>query len=158
MHCQGTKTFFYALAATGNFFQHFLLLAFRLYWGWGFVNAGLHKLGAIGETSAFFAQLSIPFPGINAYAVAIIELVGGLCLMAGFASRLAAIPLSIVMIVALITAHSKGTFQIFTDSSSFLAQAPITFLMVTLVVFVFGPGWFSLDYLISRMCRQDKAS
>lgn len=145
-----TKTFFRALSATGNFFQHFLLLAFRLYWGYAFMQAGLKKFTAIDETIAFFSQLSLPFPLANAYAVASFETVGGILLIIGLASRLIAIPLSIIMIVALLTAHAKGTFQILSNPQIFLNESPITFLMATLVIFVCGAGWFSLDYLIGR--------
>lgn len=150
------KTFFFALSKTGSLFQHFLLLAFRLYWGWSFAQAGLQKFQAMDETIAFFGQISIPLPEISAYLVASLELVGGILLILGLASRLISIPLSIIMIVALLSAHARGAFQIFSNPMAFLAEEPVTFLMVTLMIFCFGAGWFSLDYLIARFCQKSK--
>jgi len=151
------KTFFKALSLTGTFFQNFLLLAFRLYWGWNFYNAGLRKLNTIHETTAFFAQLKIPMPELMAYLVPGIEIVGGVLLIIGLASRLAAIPLSIIMVTALLTAHVKATMGMFSNPEEFLAEPPVTFLMVTLMVFVFGSGWFSVDYLIRRLTKKSNA-
>ena len=149
--------FFCALSATGNFFQHFLLLALRLYFGWSFFQAGYHKWLALDQTASYLAQLHIPFPLINTYLVASIESIGGICLIAGFASRLASIPLTVVLLVALFTQHVKGAFLIFSNPNAFLAETPVPFLMATLVIFCFGPGSFSLDYLISRFCKKNES-
>lgn len=149
---QKTKTFCSALACTGDFFQHFVLLAFRLYFGLNFYHAGMQKFEHIKETAAFFAQLGIPLADFQAYVVASVELVCGLLLIVGLASRLAALPLIIAMIVALLTAHTKGAFQIFSNPAAFLVEMPVTYLMAALVIFVFGAGWFSLDYLLGRFC------
>ena len=145
-----TKTFFRALSSTGNFFQHFLLLAFRLYFGLGFVMAGLRKFTSMNETSAYFSQLKIPLPEFFSYLVASTEVVCGALLIIGLASRLASLPLIITMIVALLTAHAKGAIQIISNPSAFLSETPVTFLMALLVIFVSGAGWFSLDYFIGR--------
>lgn len=149
---QKTKTFFSALECTGDFFQHFVLLAFRLYFGLNFFHAGYQKFQNIKETAAFFGQLGIPMADAQAYLVASVEMVCGLLLVMGLASRLATIPLIITMIVALVTAHNKGAFQIFSNPSAFLAEMPVSYLIVALVIFVFGAGWFSLDYLLGRFC------
>ncbi|CRX38122.1 Conserved putative membrane protein [Estrella lausannensis] len=149
---QKTKTFFSALACTGDFFQHFVLLAFRLYFGYNFFLAGYQKFHNIKETAAFFGQLGIPLADAQAYLVASVEMACGILLIVGLASRLAAIPLIITMIVALLTAHSKGAFQIFSNPSAFLSEMPVSYLIVSLVIFVFGAGWFSLDYLFGRFC------
>lgn len=152
---QKIRTFFRALSATGNFFQHFLLLAFRLYFGLGFLIAGLQKFRSMDETIAFFSQLKIPMSEFFAYLVPSVEVIGGSLLVLGLAARLVSIPLITTMVIALLTAHAKGAFQIFSNPPAFLAEAPVTFLMATLVIFVFGAGWFSLDYLIGRFFGKD---
>jgi putative oxidoreductase len=136
------------LIVTGNFFQPFLLLAIRLFWGWQFFKTGLGKLGNIGEIGSFFGTLNIPFPQFSAYLAATTEMVGGLLLLLGFFSRLVALPLIITMIVALLTAHYDVTSMIFEDPVAVTNLSAFTFLMASLIVFIFGPGLFSLDRIL----------
>lgn len=138
------------LIRCGSYFQHILLLAFRLYWGYSFFKAGLGKLEDIGSIESYLTSLHVPLPYITAHLVAWIECVGGLCLMAGFASRLVVIPLAIVMIGALLTAHAEVTYKIFEDQQDFIRQSPFTYLMTCLIVFAFGPGNISVDYFLQR--------
>ncbi|MCB1112389.1 MAG: DoxX family protein [Chlamydiales bacterium] len=147
---QAIKSFYSGIVNIGDFFQHLVLLAFRLYWGWGFHIAGCNKFDNIPAVSKFFAGLGIPLPEVNAYIVASIECVGAWCLILGFASRLISIPLAAIMFVALAIAHSEGFAQFFSNPDNFLSQAPVTYLMATLVIFSFGPGYLSIDYLIRR--------
>ena len=144
------KTFYRRLIGTGNSLQHFLILAMRLYWGYAFFQAGLGKLNNILPVSNFFASLGIPFPTFNAYLVGCTEMIGGLCLLFGFASRLAAVPLAIVMITALLTEHADAVRTIFQNPQKFINQLPFNFLLATLVIFCFGPGGISIDYLLKR--------
>src|SRR3989338_1335936 len=88
-----------------NLFQHPLLLAVRLYWGWGFFMAGMKKLQDIDKVIWLFTSLGIPYPQYNALLVGSVECFGGLLLMVGLASRLAAVPLTKTLIVAFGTAH-----------------------------------------------------
>ena len=81
-----------------------LLLAFRAIWGWQFCVTGWGKLGNLGGTTEFFASLGIPMPGVNALFVSLLEVVGGLLLLGGFASRFIAMLLTGNMAVAYLTA------------------------------------------------------
>lgn len=128
-----------------------LLLLFRLYWGWSFVQAGWGKFGHIERTVGFFTEMGIPFATANVYFVASVETLGGLLLILGLASRVASLFLAATMVVALLTAHLDGFKQIFSDSSQFLSQAPVTYLMVTLIVLTFGAGGLSMD---AFLCKQ----
>jgi len=136
------------LIVTGNFFQPFFLLAVRLFWGWQFFKTGLGKLGDIDSIASFFGSLNIPFPQFNAYLASITETVGGLFLLLGLLSRLVTLPLIVTMIVALLTAHYDVTSMIFDDPVSVTNLPPFTFLMASLIVFVFGPGLFSMDRIL----------
>jgi putative oxidoreductase len=127
-----------------------LLLVLRLYWGWSFFQAGKGKLLNLGQTAEFFGSLGIPFPMLNATLAATTECIGGLLLLVGLASRLAALPLIFTMIVAYLTADLEVVKNVFSKPDDFLNAAPFLFLLVSLIVFVFGPGAFSLDHLFAK--------
>jgi putative oxidoreductase len=85
--------------------------------------------------------------------VASFETVGGLLLILGLASRLIAIPLTVVLCTAYATAHRAALLNIFDDPETFISQPPFNFLVMCLIVFAFGPGKYSLDYLIERKVK-----
>jgi putative oxidoreductase len=115
-----------------------------------FFFAGLGKLQDPQRVIDSFANLGIPLPTLSAYLVGLTELIGGACLVLGLASRLAALLLSIVMIVALFTAHFDGVKAAMQEPIAILKETPFPFLMALLVIFAFGPGKISLDYLLRR--------
>lgn len=102
----------------------------------------------------FFTQLGIPLPVFNAYFVSLLECVGGILLILGLASRLISIPLIVDMLVAYITADREAFTSFFSDPDKFMAAAPFTFLMASLLIMVFGPGSIALDYLIKRFIEK----
>lgn len=132
------------------FLKHPLLLLMRLYWGYLFLMSGWGKLTNIHDTISFFEQSHIYFPAVSAWATAIVETVGGFCLIIGFMSRFWAFALTIVMIVAYITVHWAAVAALGSDPSQFVAQAPFLFLLTCLLVLIFGPGIFSIDYFLRR--------
>lgn len=134
----------------GEKFQAPLLLILRLYCGWVLFQAGLGKLGDINSFTSVLIRLGFPFAWLQAYAAALAECVGGFCLMIGFASRLMAIPVAITMMTAYATAHREALLVLFSDPQQFFKEAPFVFLLVAIVVFAFGPGKWSIDYLIQR--------
>jgi putative oxidoreductase len=142
------SSFYNNLFKIGIIFQSLFLLAVRLLWGYAFFLAGLGKLEDPGTTSQYFASLNIVFPTFTAYVVGLIEMCGGLLLMCGLLTRLAAIPLTFVMIGAYLTAHLSSVKAIFSDPEMFFAQTPFMFLLASIFLFAFGPGWLSLDALI----------
>lgn len=144
------RHFFSSLKNLGESFQHFLLLAIRVYWGFGFFLSGYGKLINIQTTASFFSSLGFPFPVYNAYIAGSIECFGGLLLLFGLASRLAALCLAVVMIVAYLTAHLDSIRHIYEDPDTFFNQAPFLFLYAALIVFAFGAGRFSIDALFGR--------
>ncbi|MCV6615413.1 MAG: DoxX family protein [Cellvibrionaceae bacterium] len=92
-------------------------LALRLYLAPIFIAAGLHKLNNIEDIAAWFGNpdwgLGLPAPELMAYLAAYTELLGGLALVLGLATRLVSIPLLITMLVAALAAHwDNGWFAI----------------------------------------------
>src|SRR5271156_5746232 len=81
-----------------------LLLAIRLYWGWQFFLTGRGKLMNPRKVAEFFQSLHIPFPAFNVYLAGGTECFGGLLLLAGLGSRLVALPLIFVTVIAYLTA------------------------------------------------------
>ena len=135
----------------GNHGQSYLLWFMRWAWGVQLFQAGIGKLFNIGTPIDYFTQLGIPFPVENAWLVAFTETFGGIFLVLGLLSRLTAIPLIINFIVAYITTEQDALHKLLSlDTDDFFAAAPFLFLFAAIVVLAFGPGAFSLDYLIAR--------
>ncbi len=138
-----------------NSLQSPFLLAVRLFWGWQFITAGKAKLADIPTFVERFAGWGIPAPNFTVHFIASLEVAGGCLLMLGLASRLIALPLTINMITAYIVADREALLSIFSDGDKFINAAPCTFLVASLIVLVFGPGFFSIDTLIAK--RRAKA-
>jgi DoxX len=74
----------------------------------------------IPKVVGFFTSLGIPLPAFNACFVSSLELVGGALLFLGLGSRIIALPLTIDMLVAYITADREALFPIFSDPGQVL--------------------------------------
>jgi len=137
----------------------FLLLFVRVYWGWEFAEDGWGKIHNLGKVTDYFASLNLPMPGQTALFVSVVELVGGVLLILGLLSRLTGLVLTVNMIVAFLSVESDraALFSVFTDPDKFSAATPYGFLFASLVILIFGPGKFSLDWLIARKVRASQA-
>ena len=127
-----------------------LLLVIRLYWGWQFFQTGKGKLMNLDRTAGFFQSLNIPHPHLNAVMAGCTECFGGLCLLLGLGSRILTIPLIFTMSIAYLTAESDALHAIFSDPDKFVSAAPFEFMLAAIIVLIFGPGKFSLDWLLAR--------
>lgn len=144
------KRFYGLLVKAGTLLQCPFLLLVRLYWGFQMMQTGWGKLHNLEKVTAFFADLGIPLPGLNAPFIVGLEFLGGILIMLGLGSRLVALLLTCDMLVAFITADREALFSVFSNPDKFYAAAPYTFLMAFLIVLVFGPGKISLDALLAR--------
>jgi putative oxidoreductase len=126
------------------------LLVVRLTVGVLFVSTGWGKVHNLASVVEYFGQLHIPAPAFNATLASWTELLGGSLLVLGLASRLAALPLMVTMTVALLTALLDKIHSL----PDLFGQVEWTYLVLLLVVVVFGPGAASLDALVrSRLPR-----
>lgn len=148
------------LLRAANSLQSPLLLAVRLYWGWQFWQTGWGKLTHISRPIEYFTSLGIPAPVFTAYFIGLLEAGGGILLILGLASRLIALPLVIDMLMAYVIADRDALFAVLSKPDDFYKADPFTFLLASLVILIFGPGWFSLDTIIKwqRAKRQKAAS
>jgi putative oxidoreductase len=148
-----------AFVLVGSNLQSLFLFWMRVTWGHQFFLAGSSKLAAIAATAASFAALQIPVPLFHAYLVAYTEAIGGILLMFGLLTRVAAIPLIITMVFAFKLAHAEvfTDLRFLTEPLALVGQPPYPFLITSLLVFIFGPGRISIDALIKRWAeRQEK--
>jgi putative oxidoreductase len=147
------------LINAASLLQSPLLLVIRLYWGWQFFQTGRGKLMHIDKVTEFFRSLHIPFPAFNVYLAGGTECFGGLLLAAGLASRLVSLPLIFVTLIAYLTAEIDSVKHIFSDPDKFVSAAPFLFMLACVIVLVFGPGVFSVDWLLARtFFRKTKTS
>ena len=79
-------------------------LVARIVVGWVFLWTGWGKLNALPRMIENFRSWGIPYPEILTPFVSGVEFVGGILLLVGLFTRVAAAPLTVVMIVAIISA------------------------------------------------------
>lgn len=111
-----------------------------------------------------FARIGIPFPDLMGPFVGIVETVCGALIIVGLLTRLAAIPLIIVMLVALVSTkvpillgHDVGIFHLSADikrlgfwSMMHEARADLTMLLGAIYLLIEGAGAWSLDAMLAR--------
>ena len=127
--------------------QQLGLAIIRIVTGIVFAAHGGQKLfvyGFAGVTGAF-TQMGVPMPGIMGPFVALLEFFGGLALIIGLLSRLAALGLAFDMVGAILLVHLKGGF--FLPAGYEFA---LTLLAASLAIAVGGPGALSVDAAIAR--------
>src|SRR5215475_12322143 len=127
------------------------LLFVRLYWGWQLVQSGWGKLHNLPNVTEFFASLHLPAPAATAVFISCLEFFGGILLAIGLFSRIISLMMTVNLIVAYITADNEALHAIFRDPDKFMAATPFTFLMASLIILIFGPGFVSLDTLFARL-------
>ena len=95
-------------AAALVYFPFLAVAVARVTVGWVFVESGWGKLHHLDKVQAFFESLGIPAASLQAPLVASLEFGGGLLLLAGLATRLASLPLMVIMAVMAIGAIAMG--------------------------------------------------
>ncbi len=114
------------------------LLALRLGVGIAFVYQGWGKLSGMEGTISMFDTMGFPMAVFFAWLVALVEFVGGLAVIFGVFTRVAAKLLAIIMIVALLVVHTKQPFA--------SALLPIALLGAILGLLGVGGG----DWIVTK--------
>lgn len=111
-----------------------------------FVAHGAQKLFVygLGGVAGSFEAMGVPFPGVTGPLVALVEFLGGLAIVAGLLTRLAAVGVATVMLGAMLLVHLPAGFFLpnGVEFTLMLFTAAVT-LAVT------GPGAWSLDALVA---------
>lgn len=127
-----------------NFMGDIGILVLRLAMGSGIACHGYGKV--FGRGMAVFIQMvagmGFPCPALFAWAAALTEFLGGLCVVVGLATRPMSCLLCISMSVAVFIYHSAVPLDV--------RELPLAYWVVSLALACTGPGRFSLDHLVSR--------
>lgn len=133
-------------------------LLFRLILAYGFYGPAVQKASNFDSTIKFFASIGIPFPEINAYMATSTEVLGVVLVFLGLATRFIAVPMMVIMVVAIKTVHWQNGFSCASDGDAIPGngfEIPFYFMIMLFSLIVTGAGKFSLDYLIEkRAARQ----
>jgi putative oxidoreductase len=118
----------------------------RIAVGWVFLWSGWGKLNALPFVTQNFREWGIPFPEIMTPFVSGVEFLGGLLLLLGLFTRVAAVPLVIVMIVAIISAKWGEVDSL----ATLLRFEEVLYMALFGWLAVAGPGPVSLDRLLQN--------
>lgn len=130
-----------------------------------FLPEGIQKLIFADVLGAGrFAKIGIPFPDVLAPFVGTVEIICGALIILGLLTRLASIPLIIIMIVALVSTklpillgHDVWMFHLASDikrtgfwSAMHESRADLTMLLGCVYLLIVGAGRWSLDAVLVR--------
>jgi len=110
---------------------------------------GWQKLTVIGPANfgqSFLAQSGVPLPIFMGYVVTCTEVIGGILLIVGLLSRLAALLLTINLVIATLLVNIHVGLLSSTDGVG--AELPLALIAGFLAILSVGPGRLSLDYLL----------
>lgn len=119
-----------------------LLLAVRIIFGILLMNHGIQKWSNFQELSTAFPDpigLGSSFSlGLAIFA----ELICSMAFIIGFLYRLALIPMIVTMIVAFLVIHTNDVFAV--------KELAFIYFIIFALMFITGPGKFSIDYIIGN--------
>jgi len=139
-----------------SYLQSPFLLFVRLYWGWQLAQSGWGKLHHLSNVTEYFTSLGLPMPAQMAVSIACLEFFGGIFLALGLASRITGLVLTVNMIMAYVIGDREALLSFFSDPDKFMAAAPFIFLIVSLIVLIFGAGKISVDSAIAYLFGWEK--
>ncbi len=125
-------------------------LLMRLVFGYFWLETGWAKLHNLQFFTGRFVDWGIPWPGFSAALSGGVDLVGGLLLMFGLGTRLAALPMIFNMLVALAVVVLPGISTL----DEFVELDEVLYVLVLFWLMMAGPGRASLDHLIARRWRK----
>jgi putative oxidoreductase len=126
--------------------QNPTVLVGRILLGLLFVLSGFGKIAGFEATVGYIAAQQVPMPAVVAALTIVVELGGGLALMAGLYTRQVVLVLAVFTLLASLVFHAfwaASEAQKMAQQINFLKNLAIAGGM--LVVAAFGPGRLSLD-------------
>ena len=129
-----------------NALQNPLSLIGRLLLALLFLPAGIGKVTGFAGTVGYIASVGLPLPALGAIIALVVEIAGGLALIAGFGTRLAALVLAVFTLVASFFFHAYWAVpaaQQFVTQLLFMKNMAVVGGLLTLAAW--GAGAWSLD-------------
>ncbi len=110
-----------------------------------FIAHGWPKLfGGVPETAQFLESLAIPLPLVVAWAIALVETLGGLMLVVGYWVTPAAAALGLHMTAGIFLVHLPNGFFVVGPGQNGIEFNLVLLAALLAVVFV-GPGHWTLE-------------
>jgi putative oxidoreductase len=106
-----------------------------------FILAGYGKLTGIAGTAGWFGSIGLPFPTAVAVLVGLLEFFGGLAILVGYKTRIAAVALALFTIAATLIAHLDFSDQV----QVLFFQKNLAIAGGLAVLAAFGAGALSID-------------
>lgn len=123
-----------------------LILCLRLFFGALFMMHGLDKLTHFNELSTTYTSVL----GLGSYMTLMLSIFTELCcsifLMAGLLVRITVIPMIVAMAVAFFDVH---------DAIMPEGELALIYLILFIILYLTGPGRYSIDYLIDTKVKAE---
>ena len=100
--------------------------------------------GGVGNVAGFFGMLGVPAPGLMAWVVTIVELVGGILLIVGFLTPIVGILITLDMLGAILFAFLLRGAP-FIENGAITWETEAAFAAAALCLALAGPGAWSVD-------------
>jgi putative oxidoreductase len=148
----GLVTVFYDWSlAVARYFAWLGPLAVRITVGVVFMGTGWTKLHNLPAITKNFIALGIPAPEILTPFVSGVEFFGGILLLLGLLTRFAAVPLMVVMVVAILSAKLGDIDGL----ETFLGFEEVSYFVMFAWLAIAGPGPVSVDHVILKAAGRD---
>ena len=111
-----------------------------------FLPAGIAKMAGFAGTVAYVGSVGLPLPAVGAAIALVVEVLGGLALVLGVGTRIAAVVLAIFTLVASYFFHPYWNVPAAEQMIPFLLfYKNIAVVGGLLILAAFGPGAWSID-------------
>ncbi|KAB0540220.1 DoxX family protein [Pseudochrobactrum algeriensis] len=118
-----------------------IILISRVFLAILFILAGWGKLTGLEGTAQYFGAIGLPMPSVTAVLVGLVEFVGGLAILIGFQTRIAAVVVALFTIGATLVAHMDFA----EGMNALMAQKNLAIAGGLLLLAVTGAGAYSVD-------------
>lgn len=131
--------------------QNIVLLLARFTIAYGFAIPALMKIENFENTSAWFAEIGIPFATFMAYLVSAIEVAGIVLLVLGLFTRYISILMACIMLGAIFFVHWQHGYSSAVNGM----EIPFYYFIFLSIFATFGAGKWSMDQLLFKAGRYE---